>query len=92
MYASPAMTAAPKGPPADPLWVGERDAAALLGVSVRTLLNLRKRDGLPFVPVAARVLYRPTDLAAWVEGRRTAVVAAGAMHAAGPAAAAGVPR
>ena len=64
------------GQPVARLLLNERDAAAALGVGVRTMLNLRDRDGLPFVRVGSRVMYRPADLAAWVDGRRTVEAAA----------------
>ena len=55
----------------EPLLVDERTAARLLGgLSVRSLFNLRQREGLPFVRIGARVMYCPADLAAWIESRR----------------------
>ena len=61
------------GPQSSParLLLSEREAAAVMGVSVRLMLDLRNNDGLPFVRIGARVMYRPADLAAWVDGRRT---------------------
>lgn len=55
--------------PIPPLLLDERQAcAALGGISCRTLFNLRRR-GLPFVRVGSRIMYRPADLAAWVNAQ-----------------------
>ena len=55
------------------LW-GEKEAAAYLGLSVRTLQNWRSGRGpypsIPFVKISARcVKYRRADLDAWIEER-----------------------
>ncbi len=63
--------AQPTPSPVARLLLSELEAAAVLGVSVRTMLTLRARDRLPFVRLGTRVLYRPGDLAAWVDARRT---------------------
>lgn len=49
------------------LLLNERDAAALLGVSPRTLWSLRKAGKIPFVEISPRCIrYARTALAAWV--------------------------
>ena len=49
----------------DPAEAGER-----LGLSPRTLANLRSRHiGPPFVRVVGRVRYRISDLAIWLDER-----------------------
>ena len=53
-----------------PMLVSERQAAAALGVSVRTMFSLRAHGQIPFVPIRSRVLYSPADLARWIESRR----------------------
>lgn len=48
----------------------EKEAARLLGFSVRTLQAWRVRGGGPlFVKAGRSVRYRPSDLEAWVEER-----------------------
>ena len=50
--------------------LNEKQAAQFLGgLSVRTLSNLRKRDGLPHVRLGKRVLYRVEALREWVADR-----------------------
>ena len=59
--------------------MSEGDAAKALALSPRTMEGKRLRgDGPPFVKLGGRVLYRPSDLAAWVEANvRTSTSEAG---------------
>jgi len=50
------------------LLVDAKQAAAMLGVSVRMLYELL-REGLPSVKIRGRRLFRPESLAAWVAQR-----------------------
>jgi predicted DNA-binding transcriptional regulator AlpA len=61
-----------------PALLNERQAAALLSVSHRTLQAWRLRGGGPqYVKVGANVRYRPADLDAWLGERvRTNTAAA----------------
>ncbi|MDA5193883.1 helix-turn-helix transcriptional regulator [Govanella unica] len=51
--------------------LNEKEAAILLGFTIRALQNWRVRGGGPrFVKVSARsVRYRPDDLQQWIEDR-----------------------
>ena len=62
----------PNNPPSiPPLCVDEREARRLLGnISRATLANYRKAAGLPFIKLPGRVMFSPTDLAAWLESRK----------------------
>ena len=53
------------------LLLTERDAAAALGLTVRTLQSWRAKGGmLPFVRISSRcVRYRPEDIQAFAEAR-----------------------
>ncbi|MCA3005237.1 MAG: helix-turn-helix domain-containing protein [Planctomycetaceae bacterium] len=72
-------TAAPQPTPdaGSPLLIDESAAASLLGLSPRTLRNLRRRGVLKSVTVpGVRVVkYRPADLSAFVESLREGGVA-----------------
>ena len=54
------------------LLVDARQAARMLGVSVRTLYDLLARGELPSVRVNGRRMFRPESLAAWVAQREQA--------------------
>ena len=54
------------------LLVSAREAARMLGISVRTLYNMLAREELPSVRVNGRRLFRPESLAAWVAQREQA--------------------
>lgn len=53
----------------EPVHVGTRDAARILGVSLRTLQNLTKAGEIPCVRVRSRVLYRIDTLDRWSKER-----------------------
>ena len=56
--------------PAPPLLVDEPEARRLLGgLCAKSMYNLR-RQGLPFVKVGSRVMYVPSDLAAWIQRQK----------------------
>jgi hypothetical protein len=57
-------------PPIPPLLLGEKDAARALGLSPRSLFNLRQHEGLPFLKIGTRVMYSPAALAQWVAKRQ----------------------
>ncbi len=51
----------------------EKSAAAVMRISARTLQGWRLRGGgPPYVKLGGRVLYRETDLLAWIESRARA--------------------
>lgn len=53
-----------------PEWLDSAQAAALLGVHVRTLAKLVRHEGLPMHPVSARTFrYRRDELEAWMDRR-----------------------
>jgi hypothetical protein len=59
------------GQPLAPLLVDEREARRLLGgLCPKTMFNLRRSGLLPFVKIGSRVMYRPTELAIWIERQR----------------------
>lgn len=51
----------------EPLLLGRRDAALVLGLSERRLWSLTKSGEISHVRVGRRTLYDPDDLRAWVE-------------------------
>jgi excisionase family DNA binding protein len=55
---------------APPLLVSEREAGRLLGVTARTVYELRKSGELAAVRIGARVLYSRNDLTAFIASRR----------------------
>lgn len=57
--------------PATPMLLTEKEAAKILGFSIRTLQKWRGNGGGPrFVHVSARAIrYRRADLEQWIEGR-----------------------
>ncbi len=69
------MDGSPRGPPdASDYWqalIGEKIAAAFLGLTDRTLQAYRQRGGGPrYVYISSRCLrYRRADLRAWAEAR-----------------------
>ena len=54
----------------EPLAVGEKEAARLLGVSIRHLYNLRQ-SGLPFVRLGTAIRYRREALDAYLRERES---------------------
>ena len=52
---------------AQQLTISERMAAELLGVSERTLFNLRQEHAIPFLRIRSRIMYRVSALEAWLE-------------------------
>ncbi len=54
----------------DPLLVDVRRAAAMLGVSQRTLWTLTHDGTIPVVRIGSRVLYDPQDLRAFIASRK----------------------
>lgn len=50
----------------EPLLIDAKAAAALLGVSARTLWGLTTSDAVPARRIGRRVLYAPTELRAWI--------------------------
>jgi excisionase family DNA binding protein len=59
----------PPAPTVARLLMSEREAAQAMGVTARTMYSLRHTAALPHVRIGARILYRPGDLAAWIEQR-----------------------
>ena len=49
------------------LLIGLREAAYRLGVSPRTVWSLTKHGKIPAIRLGRRVLYRPSDLEAFLE-------------------------
>lgn len=62
------LTPAPKTAP-EPLAVGTREAAAMLGVSVRTLATLTTTGAIPSLLIGRRRLYRVEALRAFLAAR-----------------------
>jgi predicted DNA-binding transcriptional regulator AlpA len=62
--------------------LSQREAAARLGLSPRTLERTRASgDGPAFCKIGRRVLYRPEDIAAWLATRvRTSTSDTGARQ------------
>ena len=54
---------------AQPLAIPEREAAELLGVSERTLFNMRQDGQIPFLRMRSRIMYSPAALEKWIENR-----------------------
>jgi excisionase family DNA binding protein len=50
--------------------VSEREAGRLLGVTPRTVYELRRTGEIPAVRIGSRVLYSRDDLAAFIAKRR----------------------
>lgn len=65
------------GPTCGPLLLTEREAAATLAISPRTLWGLRNSGEIPCVRVGRAVRYDRRDLEAWVNSRRSAKAVAG---------------
>lgn len=63
-----ALTSSPPAPPA--MLVSEREAGRLLGVTARTVYELRRTGEIPAVRIGSRVLYSRDDLAAFIANRR----------------------
>jgi len=61
------MTINPTTEPA--LLLSPRQAAAMLGISPRTLWGLTAADEIPHVRIGRRVLYSRESLAAWIARR-----------------------
>jgi hypothetical protein len=53
------------------LLIDAREAARLLCVSESALVWLTRTGGLPWIPNGRSFQYEPTDVRAWIEGRRT---------------------
>ncbi len=64
LFASPA-------PPAAPLALRSREAAAMLGISVSSLERLTKAGELPRCKDGNKVLYRVASLDAWLARRES---------------------
>ena len=47
--------------------VRKREVAKLLGVCERTVDNLRKKQGLPFIKMGGTVLFDPVAIRQWVK-------------------------
>ena len=48
----------------------KKSAAALLGVSVRTVDTLRKQKGLPFSCIGGQVRFNELELSEWVKAQQ----------------------
>lgn len=59
----------PEATPAPRVLLRDRDAAAALSVSVRTLYEWRQREGLPFVRVGRAIRYPVAELERWASER-----------------------
>ncbi len=54
---------------ANALLISEREAAEILGVSERTMFNMRQDEQVPFIRLRTRIMYSPAALAKWIESR-----------------------
>ncbi len=52
-----------------PLLLSYRDAATTLGISKSLLEKLKRKNEIPFVSIAGRVLFDPDELKQWVAGK-----------------------
>lgn len=52
-----------------PILLRDREAAGVLGVSVRTVFDWRENHGLPHVRIGRTVRYPLADLQRWAEAR-----------------------
>ena len=59
-----------KPAPTPALLVNEREAGRLLGVTARTVYELRRTGELPAVRIGSRVLYSRDDLSDFIAKRR----------------------
>jgi len=66
----------PDSPAPEPLAVGRREAALMLGISERLLWTLTQEGQIPHVRIASRVLYPVAELRRWLEDRSRASVSA----------------
>ncbi len=55
-----------------PMLLTPREAARALSVCEKTLFTLSKRGEIPAVRIGRSVRYDPTDLARWIDSRKTA--------------------
>jgi excisionase family DNA binding protein len=55
----------------EPLLIGYREAARLLGVSDRTIFSLAKQGQIPAVRIGRAVRFDPADLRTWIEKAKT---------------------
>jgi excisionase family DNA binding protein len=62
----------------------ESEAAELIGVSVRTLFNLREQNRIAFVRLGARVLYRASALRQFLRDNETPTHAPAGIAARSP--------
>ena len=51
----------------DPIGIGIKDAAAIIGVSIPTLKRLKREGEIPFSKVRGRIIFRPKQLEAYLE-------------------------
>jgi len=56
--------------PIDSIVLTEKEAAAALKLSVKTLFNLRRAGALPYVRIGSRICYTRADLERFVTSRR----------------------
>jgi excisionase family DNA binding protein len=61
--------------PLEPLCIGERDAAKLLGLSERLLQRLRAEGRIPYAKLGGRVVFPLATLRAWVQQQAESVEA-----------------
>jgi excisionase family DNA binding protein len=55
-----------------PLLLTEKQAAAVLNISPRTLWGMRQRGEIRFVRFGRAVRYDPADLRSWIDSQKTA--------------------
>jgi|GEM_PF-2505218 len=55
-----------------PLLLTEKQAAAVLNISPRTLWGMRHRGEIRFVRFGRAVRYDPADLRSWIDSQKTA--------------------
>lgn len=59
----------PEAPHPQRRWLTEKELAALLNISTRHLINLR-RAGLPYVQLGSVVRYEPAEVSAYLKANR----------------------
>jgi hypothetical protein len=60
---------------ARPLMDSQKLAQFLGGVSIEHIFNLRKKQGLPYVKVGHRVMFRPEAVEAWIKSQEQVATA-----------------
>ncbi|MDX1963224.1 MAG: helix-turn-helix domain-containing protein [Pirellulales bacterium] len=69
----------PQPKPTKPILVNAKQAAKLLSICLKTLRKKTREGEIPAVKLGRRVLYRPKQLNAWLDGLQAQPVNGGAI-------------